>query len=103
MSVSLQVAYPVTEGTSFDYDYYFGKHMEIVDEYFGPHLQSATASKGIAGGPDTPSPFYAIATLIFADQGALDAALAKGAPVIGDIPNFTDTKPQMMIGEVVVG
>lgn len=102
MTISLQVAYPTTEGTSFDYDYYFSTHMEIVNEHFGPHLQSATASKGIAGGPDTPSPFYAIATLVFADQAALDAALAAGAPVIGDIPKFTDTQPQMMIGEVVI-
>lgn len=103
MRVSLQVAYPVTEGTSFNYDYYFKTHMDVVNEHFGPHLQSATASKGIAGGPDTPSPFYAIATLVFADQAAMDAAMAAGGPVIGDIPNFTDTTPQMMIGEVVVG
>lgn len=103
MHVSLQVVYPVADDTTFDYDYYFSTHMEIVDEHFGPHLAGATASKGIAGGPDRPSPFYAIATLVFADQAALEAALANGGPVIGDIPNFTDSKPQMMIGEVVVG
>ena len=30
MSMSIQVMYPITETTNFDYDYYFGKHMEIV-------------------------------------------------------------------------
>lgn len=103
MSVSLQVVYPAVDGTRFDYDYYFSTHMELVDTHFGPHLKSASASQGLSGGPDTPSPFYAIATLVFADQEALDAAMAKGAPVLGDIPNFTDTTPQMMIGKVVGG
>ena len=102
MPVSLQVTYPATDGTKFDHDYYFDAHMALVQKHFGPHMQHATASKGLAGGPNTPSPYYAIATMVFADQAALDAALADGAPVIGDIPNFTDTAPQMMIGEVVL-
>ena len=102
MPVSLQVAYPVVNGTTFDAAYYFGTHMELVARHFGPHLQSSTASKGVAGGPDQPSPFYAIATMIFADQAAFDAAMAEAGPVLADIPNFTDTTPQMMIGEVMV-
>lgn len=101
MSVSMQVIYPITEETSFNYDYYFSTHMDVVAEYFGPHLERTLVTKGVADGPNTPPSIYAIATLVFADQAAMDAALAKGAPVIGDIPNFTNTKPQMLVGEVV--
>lgn len=101
MSISLQVIYPITDQTTFDYDYYFGTHMQVVDEHFGPHLKDTLVTKGMAGGPDTPLGIYAIATLIFADQAAMDAAMAKGAPVIGDIPNFTNTQPQMLIGQVM--
>ena len=43
--------YPITETTNFDYDYYFGKHMEIVGETMGEHIQSTLVTKGVAGGP----------------------------------------------------
>ncbi len=104
MPVSMQVAYPVGDNTRFDYDYYLSTHMALVNEQMGPHLQSAQATKGLAGGgPDTPPPFYAIATLVFPNQEEMDAAMAKAGPVVGDIPNFTNTQPQMLIGEVVAG
>ena len=57
MSKSLQVMYPITETTNFDYDYYFGKHMEIVGETMGEHIQSTLVTKDIAGGPDVPAEF----------------------------------------------
>ena len=40
MPVSLQVLYPVGEGTHFDHDYYANKHFEIVDNCAGEHIQS---------------------------------------------------------------
>lgn len=101
MSVSMQVIYPITDETTFDYDYYFSTHMDVVGEHFGPHLERTLVTKGVADGPNTPPSIYAIATLVFPDQAAMDAALAKGAPVIGDIANFTNTTPQMLVGEVV--
>lgn len=101
MPVSLQVAYPAAEGTRFDYDYYLSTHMQLVGTHMGTHIDSTVVTKGLAGGPDAPSPFHAIATMVFADQAALDAAMGAAGPVIADIPNFTDTVPQMMIGEVV--
>jgi len=33
----------------------------------------------------------------------MNAAMKNGAPVVGDIPNFTNVQPQMLIGEVVAG
>ena len=102
MSVSLQVVYPITDETNFDYDYYLGTHMPMVDEYFGTHLERTLVTKGVAGGPDTPPDIYAIATLVFADMDAMNAALAKADPVMADIKNFTNTAPQMLVGEVVL-
>ena len=101
MAVSLQVIYPVTDGTHFDYDYYLSTHMALVGEHMGPHIQSTLVTKGIAGGPDTPSPVYAVASIVFADQDAMNAAMAASGPVMGDLPNFTDVAPQVVIGEVV--
>ena len=57
-------------------------------------------TKGVDGGPDQPPAFYAIATMTFADKAAMDAAMPKMGPALADIPNYTNTTPQMMIGEV---
>ena len=100
MTLTLQVVYPVTDDTTFDYDYYFSTHMALVDTHMGEFLADAFASRGLSGGPDTASPFFAIATLKFADQAALDAALAASPPVMADIPKFTNAQPQIMIGQI---
>lgn len=38
--------------------------------------------------------------MTFADQAALDSALAAAGPALADIPNFFSGHPQMLIGEV---
>ncbi len=101
MAVSLQVLYPVGEGTTFDHDYYATTHMALVGEHMGAHIASAQASKGLAGGPDVPAPFHAIATLTFADKSAMDAAMERADPVMADIQNFTNVQPQILIGEIL--
>jgi len=75
--------------------------MPLVGETIGEHIQSTLVTKGVAGGPDTPAGYYAIATIVFADQSAMDSAMANIGPAVQDIPNFTSTQPQMLMGEVV--
>ena len=102
MPVSVQVIYPTSDGSTFDHGYYASKHMEIVGAHMGPHIHSTVVTKGLAGGgPDAPAPFHAIATIVFADQAAMDAALAASGPVMADLPNFTNVRPQVLIGEVI--
>jgi len=101
MSVSLQVIYPATEGTQFDFDYYLGNHMELTRTHMGSHIDSTVITKGLAGGPGTPPPFHAVATIVFADRAAMNAAMRSSDALMADIPNFTDTTPQILIGEVV--
>lgn len=101
MAVSLQVIYPAAEGKTFDHAYYADTHMQIVDQHMGPHIQSAVVTKGLAGGPHVPAPFFAIATFVFADQAAMDTAMQAAGPALDDIPNFTDVQPQILIGEVI--
>ena len=52
MPMTLQVLYPVGDGISFDHDYYLNTHLPLVGEHMGEHLAGASASKGLAGGPD---------------------------------------------------
>ena len=102
MSLSMQVVYPVTEDTHFDFDYYLGTHMPLVGEKMGAHIASTLVTRGIGGGaPDAPAPFYAVATMVFDDQAQMDSALANSSEVIADIANFTNSQPQFLVGEVV--
>ena len=102
MSLSLQVLYPITKETNFNYEYYFEKHMKLVKDTFGDHLDSTLVTKGITSGPNKPAVYYAIATMIFKNQSAMDLALSRASVVMEDIPNYTNTDPVMLIGEVIL-
>lgn len=103
MSVTLQVIYPNSAGTKFDYDYYMDAHMAIVGDCIGEHIESTLVTKGLAGGPDTPPGYHAIASIEFADKATLDAAMGKLGPALKDIQNFTNAQPQMLVGERLDG
>ena len=100
MTLSLQVLYPTADNTTFDHAYYAAKHMPIVEEHMGPHIDTVQIVKGLAGGPDVPAGFHAVATMTFTDQAPLDAGLGAAGPALADIPNFFSGQPQMLIGEV---
>jgi uncharacterized protein (TIGR02118 family) len=100
MSVSVQVLYPVTDGTHFDIDYYYNQHTQILNKHMGPHLERTLVTRGVADGAGGPSPFYAIATLVFANDVARGAGLAAAGPVMADLQNFTNVQPMMLMGEV---
>lgn len=99
MPMTLQVMYPISDDSTFDDAYYETKHMGLVAEHMGAHIQDQVVTKGVAGGPDTPPAFHAVATFVFADPSALDAALAAAGPVLADLPNFTNAAPTMLIGQ----
>ncbi|MEJ8473839.1 EthD family reductase [Roseibium algae] len=101
MAISLQVIYPITKGSTFDYDYYATKHIPLVAEHLGSFVEDMLVTKGVAGGQGTPPAYYAIASMIFPDQSQFDAAMGIADPVLADVPNFTNITPQMLIGEVI--
>ena len=101
MSVSLQVIYPISDGSTFDHDYYATTHMDLVKTHMGEFIQSTVVTKGVAGGPDAPPGHHAIATIIFADQATMGAAMQAAGPVMADLPNFTNVHAQVLIGEVI--
>ena len=101
MPVSLQVIYPVSDGSHFDYDYYTGTHMPMVGEVWGDLIDRLLVTRGIAGGPDVPPGYHAVASIVFLDGDALQAAMGRAGPLLEDIPNFTNAQPQMLVGEVL--
>lgn len=101
MRIALQVIYPVTDTSRFDFDYYLSSHLDILEKHMGANIASKVLTKGLAGAGGAPAGYHAIATLLFADQAALDAAMAVAGPVVADISEFYNGTPEMLVGEVV--
>ena len=75
MSPSLQVLYPISDSTDFDYGYYFNTHLQIIGDTMGEHIKSTLVTKAIAGGPDASAGYYAIATMVFENKAAMSNAV----------------------------
>ena len=45
MTVSMQVAYPITDDTKFDHDYYVESHLAIIKENWSDHIQQMIVTK----------------------------------------------------------
>lgn len=93
--IRVSVTYPVTEGASFDHDYYAATHVPLAVGAWNP--TRAEIDKGIDG------PHVAAVHMVFASMEAFQAALASPATaeVMADVANYTTITPQMQISEIV--
>ncbi|KPD13539.1 EthD family reductase [Phaeobacter sp. 11ANDIMAR09] len=104
MPTTLQVIYPAREDAVFDYDYYLETHLPLVQEHWGEVIEGVEVTKGLASGPDVPPAYLAIATITFPDMEALDKAMSEtGGVIVDDVPNFTNVRPQILIGDLIHG
>ena len=104
MPTAITVLYPKVEGATFNLDYYLKSHMPMVDSEMKSYgLKSWSVNKFI--GTPTPGvdPAYSVeATLYFDTVDQFQEALkATAGKVLGDIPNFSNKDPIMLIGDVV--
>jgi len=102
--IKVSVMYPNQPGARFDLNYYCEKHMPMVRERMGKHLQSYTVEKGLAGAaPGQPAPYLAMGHLFCESVEAFQAGFGPHVKeIMGDIPNYTDSSPTVQISEIVV-
>ena len=100
--IKVSILYPHRENVRFDFDYYCGKHMKLAAQYFEPALRGWSVDKGIQGGEPHSAPgFVAAGHFLFDSVQAFEAVFAPvAAELVADIPNYTDSKPQILISEV---
>ena len=97
--VTVSIMYPFKEGQRFDEAYYERTHMALADEIWG----DAVAGKRILYAPERSggeAPLYRTLLLVdFKSEAALQQALGspRGGELQEDIPNFTDTAPQIQV------
>jgi uncharacterized protein (TIGR02118 family) len=100
--IKISVLYPNSEGAKFDMDYYCQKHMSLVKRLLSPAIKGIAVDQGIGGlGPGSSAPFLAVGHLLFDSVEAFQTALEPHAQAImGDIPNYTNLQPTVLISEV---
>jgi uncharacterized protein (TIGR02118 family) len=93
--ISVLLMYPKTDDSTFDMDYYVGTHMPMLAEALGDACQSWGASTVKTGD------WEAVGWALVSSQEAFDEAMkSAGASIMGDVPNYTNVRPQMVIGDV---
>ena len=100
--IKVSVMYPNGKDSKFDIAYYCDKHMPMVKQKMGAALKSMAVEQGIAGGePGAPPTYLAFGHMYFDTVEAFQAAFAPhAAEIMGDIPNYTNTKAVLQISEV---
>ena len=91
--IQVSVYYPVTEGATFDHDYYRDTHVPLALRAWG--LQEAEIDRGIDG------PYVAAVHMKFDSMDAMGEALASPgtADVMADVAKFTTITSVLQISE----
>lgn len=100
--IQITVLYPNTSDATFNMDYYLKSHMPMVAEEFGPYNFQGYSVLKLIGTPDpNTKPEYSMqATLQFKSIEDFRKALGdKAVKVLGDVPNFSNKEPMLMIGQ----
>ncbi len=96
--IAITILYPQTDDSTFDMDYYTGTHMPMLAEALGEHCQGWGAASINNGS------WAAMGWCVATSQDAFNAAMAEhGAKIMGDVPNYTNVQPEMLIGEIAGG
>ena len=103
MATTITVLYEPVAGSTFDLDYYMATHMPLVSERFSPFgLRSWRVLKGVDDQTGGAAKFSIIANLEFDTVEQFhEAAAAEGAAIFGDVPNFTNIAPVVVISDLV--
>jgi uncharacterized protein (TIGR02118 family) len=93
--IRMTVMYPVTEGATFDHDYYREKHVPLAVKTWG--LDGAEIDKGIDG------PYVAAVHFTFDSLEAMGEAMSVEGTgdVMLDVANYTTIAPVMQTSEIV--
>ena len=100
----VSVYYPNDSGKKFDMDYFVQSHFPMVHRLLDPEgLIRTEIDKGISDADPTAAPRnIAVGNLYFESVEKVHAAFMNhGKEIMGDIPNYTDIQPQVLISEVV--
>lgn len=102
--IKVSVMYPNSKDVVFDKEYYCNKHVPLVSGLLGDALKNAQVDFGLAGGePDSPALYVVMTHMTFDSIEAFQGIFGIHAEeILSDIPNFTNSQPQLQISEVII-
>jgi uncharacterized protein (TIGR02118 family) len=96
--IAVTILYPQTDESTFDIDYYTGSHMPMFADALGDACQgwgAATINNG---------KWAAMGWAMVTTQDAFNGAMAEhGAKIMGDVANYTNVQPELIVGEIAGG
>lgn len=92
--IVVTILYPKTDESSFNMDYYTSTHMPMLANALGDDCQGWGAATVTSGN------YEAMGWAMVTSQDAFNAAMAAhGAEIMGDVANYTNVAPELIIGE----
>jgi uncharacterized protein (TIGR02118 family) len=84
-------------------DYYLNKHIPMIEKLLGDAMKKASVDKGIGSDqPGVAAPYAAVCNLYFDSVEAFQNSFGPNAEaIIGDVPNYTNIAPVVLISEVM--
>ena len=103
--IRVTVLYPRKEGAQFDWSYYLGTHVPMVNRKLRTAAKAVSIDEGISGAvPESSAPYVAIAHFTFDSVAAFQAAFAPHAQeIMADIPRYTSIEPIIQLSEIRTG
>ncbi len=100
--IRITVSYPNAEGKRFDHAYYQAKHRQLLMDRLAAHgLQRVEMDKALADGAGGTPAVVACAHMIFSDLAGFKAGMAAhGREIMGDVAQYTDITPGVLISEM---
>lgn len=104
MSYAMTVAYPLEEGSEFDFEYFESKHIPLCASLYASHgFEGYVLRKNVGPGPGRGGQFHAVIDLLFASEAQLKAGITEaGKLVAADVPNYTNLRPAVSFADVKV-
>ncbi|GCL66106.1 EthD family reductase [Pseudaquabacterium pictum] len=100
--IRITVSYPNAEGKRFDQAYYQSTHRQLLMGRLAAHgLQRVEMDKALADGAGGQPAVVACAHMIFTDLAGFQAGMAAhGREIMGDVAQYTDIAPDVLISEM---
>lgn len=100
--IRITVSYPNAEGKRFDHAYYQSTHRQLLMGRLAAHgLQRVEMDKALADGAGGQPAVVACAHMVFDDLAGFKAGMAAhGREIMGDVAQYTDIAPSVLISEM---
>lgn len=102
--IKVSVFFPNEAGKKFDMEYYFNKHIPLVQQKLGAALKGAAVEQGLSGVEPGSRPAYIIMGHMYFDSvEAFQTSFGPHAESFAeDALKFTDIHPTFQISEVKI-